>query len=76
MAAALGGLWEFYPCNLLKGWGSVVFIFEVLVLTPNLIHRPYSVEEDDGLGRWLFPGDWNWMILSICEAIQLPREDI
>ena len=45
-----------------------------------LMHRPFSIEGDDRLGRCLFPcnlkGDWKWMILNICEAIKLPRKDI
>lgn len=40
----------------------------------------YSIEDGDGLGRCLFlrnlKGDCNLMILSICEAVELPREDI
>lgn len=48
--------------------GSVVFSFELLVLQVRM-HRPFSVEGDDRLGRCLFTcnlkGDWKWMILNV-----------
>lgn len=53
----LHGLWNFHNCNLLKA-GTVLssfFIFEFLVLTLSLIHRLFSIEDDDRLGRFLFP---------------------
>lgn len=40
----------------------------------------YSVEDGDRLGRCLFlrnlKGDYNLKTLGICEAVELPREDI
>lgn len=51
---ALCGLWDFYNYSLLKGRGSAVFSFEFLVLTSDVMHRMFSIEGDDRLGRCLF----------------------